>query len=177
MPLCRKTSAVALGSNLGDSIATLASAARSLKKLELTSSFRCSPLFLTKPVGGPPNQPDFINAVVLFDWSDSPEQLLNELQQLENKAGRQRSIMNGPRTLDLDLLWCGAEQRISPILELPHPRLSKRRFVLEPLAAIDHNLLPPGQNLTVGELLSRLAILGCESPPQRIEGHSEWPIA
>ena len=175
MPLCRKTSAVALGSNLGDSFALLSAAAQALQQLAAPGSFRFSPLFRTAPVGGPAEQPDFINAVVLLDWQDTPEQLLQQLQQLEAAAGRQRLIVNGPRSLDLDLLWCGDEQRSSALLELPHPRLAQRRFVLQPLAALDPTLVPPGQGLSVTALLERVEQLGEEPPPEQLRSPHSWP--
>ena len=175
MPLCRKTSAVALGSNLGDSLELLSTAAQALQQLAEQGSFRCSPLFRTAPVGGPANQPDFINAVVLLDWKDTPEQLLEQLQELEAAAGRQRLIANGPRSLDLDLLWCGHEQRSSGFLELPHPRLAQRRFVLQPLVALDPTLVPPGQGLSVAALLERVEQLGQEPPPEQLRSPHNWP--
>ena len=175
MPLCRKTSAVALGSNLGDSFALLSAAAQALQHLALPASFRCSPLFRTAPVGGPADQPDFINAVLLLDWQESPEQLLQQLQQLEAAAGRQRLIVNGPRSLDLDLLWCGNERRESVALQLPHPRLAQRRFVLEPLMAIDPTLVPPGQALRVGSLLKKLIAVGVEPQPTILQPPLNWP--
>ena len=175
MPLCRKTSAVALGSNLGDSLELLSTAAQALQQLAAAGSFRCSPLFRTAPVGGPVDQPDFINAVVLLVWQDTPEQLLEQLQQLEAAAGRQRLILNGPRSLDLDLLWCGMEQRCSAFLELPHPRLAQRRFVLQPLAALDPTLVPPGQALSVAALLARVEQLGEEPPPEQLQSPHSWP--
>ena len=175
MPLCRKTSAVALGSNLGDSLELLSTAAKALQQLAAPGSFRCSPLFRTAPVGGPADQPDFINAVVLLDWQDTPEQLLQQLQQLEAAAGRKRLIVNGPRSLDLDLLWCGDEQRSSASLELPHPRLAQRRFVLQPLAALDPALVPPGQALSVAALLERVEQWGEEPPPEQLRSPHSWP--
>ena len=175
MPLCRKTSAVALGSNLGDSFELLSAAAQALLQLAAPGSFRCSPLFRTAPVGGPADQPDFINAVVLLDWQDTPENLLEQLQQLEAAAGRQRLIMNGPRSLDLDLLWCGNEQRSSVFIELPHPRLAQRRFVLQPLAALDPSLVPPGQALSVAALLAQVEQLGEEPPPEQLRSPHGWP--
>ena len=175
MPLCRKTSAVALGSNLGDSLALLSTAAQALQQLALPASFRCSPLFRTAPVGGPADQPDFINAVLLLDWQQSPEELLGELQRLEAAAGRQRLIVNGPRSLDLDLLWCGTEQRENPELQLPHPRLAQRRFVLQPLVALDPALVPPGQALNVAALLERIEQVGNEPPPQQLPSPRGWP--
>ena len=175
MLLCRKTSAVALGSNLGDSLELLSTAAQALQQLAAPGSFRCSPLFWTAPVGGPVDQPDFINAVVLLDWQDTPEQLLEQLQELEAAAGRQRLIVNGPRSLDLDLLWCGAEQRCSAFLDLPHPRLAQRRFVLQPLAALDPTLVPPGQGLSVAALLERVEQWGEEPPPEQLLSPHSWP--
>ena len=175
MPLCRKTSAVALGSNLGDSLALLSAAAQALQQLAAPGSFRCSPPFRTAPVGGPADQPDFINAVVLLDWQDTPEQLLGQLQQLETAAGRQRLIVNGPRSLDLDLLWCGTEQRSSSFLELPHPRLAQRRFVLQPLGALDPTLVPPGQALSVAALLAQVEQRGEEPPPEQLPSPHNWP--
>ena len=175
MPLCRKTSAVALGSNLGDSLELLSTAAQALQQLAAPGSFRCSPLCRTAPVGGPADQPDFINAVVLLDWQDTPEQLLEQLQELEAAAGRQRLIVNGPRSLDLDLLWCGMEQRSNAFLELPHPRLAQRRFVLQPLAALDPALVPPGQALSGAALLARVEQLGEEPPPEQLRSPHSWP--
>ena len=175
MPLCRKTSAVALGSNLGDSLALLSAAAQALQQLAAPGSFRCSPLFRTAPVGGPADQPDFINAVVLLDWQDTPEQLLMQLQQPEAAAGRQRLIANGPRSLDLDLLWCGLDQRSSAFLELPHPRLAQRRFVLQPLVALDPTLVPPGQILSVADLLKKVEQLGEEPLPSQLRSPRSWP--
>jgi len=175
MPLCRKTSAVALGSNLGDSLALLCAAAQALQQLAAPGSFRCSPLFRTAPVGGPADQPDFINAVVLLDWQNTPEQLLQQLHQLEAAAGRQRLLVNGPRSLDLDLLWCGNERRESAALQLPHPRLTQRRFVLQPLAALDSALVPPGQALSVAALLARVEHLGEEPPPEQLQSPHSWP--
>jgi 2-amino-4-hydroxy-6-hydroxymethyldihydropteridine diphosphokinase len=98
---------------------------------------RWSPLFCTAPLGGPAGQPDYLNAVVLVSPAIPPTpvlalKLLTELQALEQRFARQRLERWGPRSLDLDLLW-----HHSQALELPHPRLLERAFVLAPLAAID----------------------------------------
>ena len=103
---------------------------------------RWSPLFRTAPVGGPPNQPDYINAVVVVDQPPEPTAsvalgLLRRLQALELHFDRVREERWGPRTLDLDLLWWGGLQLQSSELELPHPRWRERAFVLAPLAALD----------------------------------------
>ena len=106
---------------------------------------RCSwsPLIETAPIGGPPGQPDYCNAVVLCDGVQRQAtqaaafQLLTELHQLERRFGRDRDLESqwGPRTLDLDLLFWGEWRLDHPRLVLPHPRLHLRQFVLEPLLA------------------------------------------
>jgi 2-amino-4-hydroxy-6-hydroxymethyldihydropteridine diphosphokinase len=167
--------AIALGSNLGDCVALLGAARVGLNALAKPGLLRCSPLFRTAAVGGPTGQPDFLNAVALLEWGRSPEELLLELQGLETAAGRQRLVPWGPRSLDLDLLWCGNENRASTHLELPHPRLWVRRFVLEPLAALDPNLKPPGQSRTAAELLQALLSNCSEPAPQQMPPSTAWP--
>ena len=168
-------SAVALGSNLGDSVALMVGAAQALQQLAVPGSFRCSTLFRTAPVGGPSGQPAFLNAVALLQWPDSPEALLQLLQQLERGAGRQRLVHWGPRSLDLDLLWSGKERRSSEQLQLPHPRLWGRRFVIEPLAQLDPDLIPPGQSISVAARLQQLIALADELPPQQLVPPHNWP--
>ena len=108
---------------------------------------RWSPLFRTRPVGGPGGQPDYLNAVLLLEGPRPPDgpaaqRLLQDLQGLEQRFGRRRRERWGPRSLDLDLLWWGVLVWCSPRLALPHPRWHQRRFVLDPLAALDPALLP-----------------------------------
>jgi len=194
------TTAIALGANLGDPAATL-TALRPLLIQELESwmggpepllKLRWSPLFRTAPVGGPPGQPPFLNAVLLVEraasgaalqnsesWPD-PLDLLVRLQSLEARFGRQRLVPWGPRSLDLDLLWCGATATAadqgSPLqLELPHPRLRERTFVLAPLAAIEPGLVPPGGTTTAAALLQQLLAGSKETPPQLLPGRTGWP--
>ena len=119
-------------------------------------SLRWSPLFRTAPVGGPPNQPDYINAVVVVDQPPEPTPaaalgLLRRLQALELRFDRVREERWGPRTLDLDLLWWGGLPLQSPELELPHPRWSERAFVLAPLAALDTGFQSLLEELLAGE--------------------------
>ncbi len=169
------SAAIALGSNLGDCLALLGAARLGLGALAQPGSLRCSPLFRTAAVGGPAGQPAFLNGVALLHWVGSCEQLLLELQRLEAAAGRERLVPWGPRSLDLDLLWCGNEQRNTASLQLPHPRLWGRRFVLEPLAALDPALKPPGQEKTAAELLEAL-LLNCSEPaPQLLPPAALWP--
>lgn len=149
---------VALGSNLGDSAATLRAAMLRLRARS-QSTFAASSLWQSTPVDCPPGSPLFLNAVVVFQpiTDDSPESLLDYLQLLEREFGRQaKVILNEPRPLDLDLIAFGQEARNSPRLELPHPRAHLRRFVLEPLCEIAPELVLPGQFKTVRELLISL---------------------
>ena len=154
---------------------------------------RWSPLFRTEPVGGPPGQPAYLNGVLLVEGvaalEPRPLQLLQGLQALEAQFGRQRLEAWGPRTLDLDLLWWGDQRVQAAVLELPHPRLQQRSFVLAPLAAIDPLLVPPGPGAGGGpspgpspspglDCASLLAVLLPrlrEAAPQRLAGGAGWP--
>ena len=101
-----------------------------------------SPVYETAPVGGPP-QPDYLNAVVGLDTDASPRHLLGLAQQLEVAAGRLRAERWGPRTLDVDVLLVGDETVHDADLEVPHPRLRERGFVLAPLADLDPDRAGP----------------------------------
>jgi 2-amino-4-hydroxy-6-hydroxymethyldihydropteridine diphosphokinase len=150
---------IALGANLpspaGQPAATLAAAVRRLGSLGNVKEQ--SSLYRTEPFGFA-DQPLFLNAVVALETELDARALLTELLAIEKEFGRDRSagIPNGPRTLDLDiLLWNGLEVN-EPGLELPHPRMAERAFVLVPLAEIAPHLLIPGYGKTVAELLERL---------------------
>jgi 2-amino-4-hydroxy-6-hydroxymethyldihydropteridine diphosphokinase len=103
---------------------------------------------------GPQDQPDYVNAVVRLSTALSPEALLDGLQDIERRHGRQRVRHWGPRTLDLDILLYGKQQIVGPRLRIPHPGIATRDFVLYPLAEIDSELEIPGLG-GVSELLSR----------------------
>lgn len=178
--------AIALGANLGDPVATLVAVRPLLEQLLLPmapEAARCrwSPLFRTAPVGGPPDQPDYLNGALLLgplDLDPDPEPLLQTLQDLERRFGRERRERWGPRLLDLDLLWCGRRIRSGGELELPHPRLAGRAFVLAPLAAIDPDLVPPLPDqppLSCGARLAALLALGQEAAPVRLPPQQGWP--
>jgi len=145
--------AIALGSNLENSLATLTWAVSALKLMAVGGRLRCSPWFRSAAVGGPPNQPDYINGVVLMHGSGSPMTLLQRLQALERQAGRQPGPRWGPRILDLDLLWFGQRRSATPELSLPHPRWQQRSFVLAPLVALDPQLVAPYAPCSCWELL------------------------
>ena len=244
-PADSRSLAVALGANLGDPHTTLLAVRPLLKELLLrwwlpeqgaTPRLRWSPLFRTAPVGGPADQPPYLNAVVVVDggsgrapadrpalrwgpqasgWRQAPaagearapealpaqtagdrpqrrpgaaaalpvaaaaEELLEQLLALERRFGRVRTERWGPRSLDLDLLWCGALAVRQPGLCLPHPQLRARAFVLAPLAAIDAGVLVPGDGAAppaaAGDLLAALPPQGLEPPPLRLPGVEGWP--
>jgi len=144
---------VALGSNLGNPLATVDEAIEALAALRGSILRAMSSLYRTAPVGLK-RQPDFINAVVALDTRLEPRELLDELFKVEARFGRERSIRNAPRTLDLDLLLYGELVQADAGLTLPHPRMHERAFVLAPLAEIAPGLVVPGQG-AVEELLGR----------------------
>jgi len=154
-----KLAFIALGSNLGDSRKIILQAFKRLKELSAEPILKSS-LWQTTPVDCPPDSPLFVNAVVgLVPLpAESPELLLKKLRELEKEFGRQpKKISNEPRPLDLDLIVFGKETWNTPKLILPHPRAHQRRFVLQPLSEIAPELILPGQEKTVAELLATLA--------------------
>ena len=149
---------IALGSNLGDSRATLRRAMDRLQELS-TQPIQKSSLWQTTPVDCPPGSPPFVNAVIgLVPLpGETPETLLAKLQSLEREFGRApKTVLNEPRPLDLDLIAFGDAVLHTPKLVLPHPRAHERRFVLQPLSEIAPDLILPGQSNTVAQLLAEL---------------------
>lgn len=122
--------AIGLGSNLGDPAAHFRAALDALA--EVGELIAVSSVYETAPVG-PVEQPNYLNAAVVIDTDLEPEELLEALQSIERSRGRQRTERWGPRTLDLDLLLYGDQEIDRPGLSVPHPRITERRFVLEPL--------------------------------------------
>lgn len=153
------TAYIALGANLpspaGPPSATLAAAVQRLRALGNVREQ--SSLYRTEPVGLA-DQPQFLNAVVALETDLAPNALIKNLLSIEKEFGRDRTagIPNGPRTLDLDILLSGGLELNEPGLELPHPRMAERAFVLVPLAEIAPHLLIPGSQKTVTELLHSL---------------------
>lgn len=128
------TAYIALGANLGDARAALLRAMRDIATLPATTLVRRSSLYRSAPVAS--TGPDYINAVVEVATGLTPPQLLLQLQQLEQRAGRVRPHLNAPRTLDLDIVLYGDLCVSSETLVIPHPRMNERAFVLVPLAEI-----------------------------------------
>ncbi len=148
---------VGLGSNLGDSVAILKCALRDLDRLPSTRCVGWSSSYRNPPIG-PPDQDDYINAVAVLDTRLRPLLLLRWLQWLEQRHGRVRGRRWGARTLDLDLLMFGPRRLRLPRLELPHPRLHQRSFVLCPLAQLVPTVVVPGRG-TVMSLRRRCSSL------------------
>ena len=146
---------IGLGSNLDAPGAQVEGALRELDALPQTRLIARSRLYRTAPWGGIA-QPDFINAVAALDTHLDAHRLMRELLAIEHRAGRRRDgERNGPRVLDLDLLLYGEEQFAEVDLQIPHPRLHERAFVLVPLAEIAPDLIVPGHG-TVRSLAARL---------------------
>lgn len=151
---------VAFGSNLGDRLTTLVAARRLLTKDPRIRLLASSPLYVTKPVGGPPGQPDFLNAVVQLDITLTARELLARCQQIEAELGRERKVEWGPRTIDLDVLFYDDEVCKDPDFTVPHPRLHLRPFVLVPLCRLAPELIHPVLGLTIRQMLAGLDLSG-----------------
>jgi 2-amino-4-hydroxy-6-hydroxymethyldihydropteridine diphosphokinase len=132
---------IALGSNLGDRHATLDAAVEALRAIITVDAV--STYIESAPVGGP-EQPDYLNAVLIGESDLVPEVLLEQMQLIEAKAGRERIERWGARTLDLDLISAGEIIEESEFLTLPHPRAHQRRFVLDPWLELDPAATLPG---------------------------------
>lgn len=146
---------IGIGSNVGDRHAHLALTRRALGALPDTRVVGFSEAYETEPVG-PVEQGKFLNAAAEIETSLSPQQLLTQLHAIEQQAGRppeQHRVKWGPRPLDLDILWYDGQVIRTGSLEVPHPRMHERWFVLKPLADLDPNLLHPQLGKTVGQLL------------------------
>lgn len=147
---------IGLGSNLGDRRAILDAAVEALNRTEGVTVVQVSTYRETLPVGGPPGQGPFLNAAARLDTTLSPRALLAETQRIEAELGRIRVVRWGERTLDIDLLIFGSKFVDEPDLKLPHPRLAVRRFVLEPLAEIDPDVVDPITGRTAVAMLANL---------------------
>jgi 2-amino-4-hydroxy-6-hydroxymethyldihydropteridine diphosphokinase len=159
---------IGLGSNLGDSRATLAGALRSLEAAAGVELLRSSSVLRTTAVGGPLGQPDYHNAVAMIETELGAYELLDLLQGIEAHCGRRRSAEQrwGPRTLDLDLLVFGELELSGGRLELPHPRLEERRFVLASLVEIAPGLRLPRSGRSARAALAALDAAAAAVPAE-----------
>lgn len=144
------SAAIALGSNLGDSLTTLESALNLLSQTPGILLEARSHWYQTKAIGPP--QPDYLNGCAVLTVNLTPEELLQVLLQTESKFGRVRRERNGPRTLDLDLLLVDDWVLETPNLQIPHPRMKERAFVLVPLAEIAPSWVEPVSRKAIAEL-------------------------
>ena len=171
-----KRAAIAIGSNLGDRLGNLQVARDRIRTLEgVAWPAVQSAVYETSPVDCEAGAPSFYNAVIEIGFEKSADELFEALQEIERALGRNRETPspsagrgerelpggdmrkdNLSRTIDLDLLYFGSEERTEPPLQLPHPRMTGRRFVLQPLCDIAPDLRLPGQTKNVGELLAEL---------------------
>jgi 2-amino-4-hydroxy-6-hydroxymethyldihydropteridine diphosphokinase len=138
-----------LGSNIGDRMGFLEAAVEQLRDIDAELSV--SPVYETAPLGGPVGQQRFLNCVVRLETGLTPRQLLKVAQRLERLAGRVRTVRNGPRTLDVDVLLVGDLKVCEPDLVVPHPRMTERGFVLAPLEDLDAERVPARWRATLAE--------------------------
>ena len=153
---------IALGSNLGDRLRELQGAVDALAATPGLAITAVSPVYETAPVGGP-EQPDYLNAVVVAETSRPATDLLGRAHAIEAAAQRIRAERWGPRTLDVDIIAYGEEVSRDPVLTLPHPRAQERAFVLAPWHDADPGAILPGQ----GRVAALLAALPCGGVQRR----------
>jgi len=149
-----KTAYLGLGSNVGNREANLREALERLEAAGIRVTRRSS-IYETEPQGLR-DQPWFLNAVVEVETDLLAPQLLACMLAVEREMGRRRLAPNGPRNIDMDILFCGQSVIDAPELQLPHPRIAQRRFVLEPLAEIAPDLRHPVSGKTAREMLAAL---------------------
>ena len=154
-----KTIYLSLGSNMGGREANLRTAIEHLDAGDL-HVLRVSPMYETEPVDVA-NQRWFVNLVVEAETELFPMQLLSRTASIERHLGRVRTVPKGPRTLDIDILLFGRAVVHTPKLEIPHPRMAERRFVLAPLADLAPDLRHPVLHRSIRELLEA-------APPQKV---------
>jgi 2-amino-4-hydroxy-6-hydroxymethyldihydropteridine diphosphokinase len=159
MPRCL----LAIGANLGERSVTLEQALAKISGLPQTQLLARSCWHETAPVGGPAGQASFLNGAILLKCQLSPQELLSHLQKIEISLGRERHERWDARTIDIDMLLFGDEIIDTPELQVPHPRMSFRQFVLRPAVEIAGDMIHPISGWTLSSLLSQL-----NSRPRRL---------
>jgi len=174
----RARACIGMGGNLGEVRVRLQSALRGLNALPATAVLAVSSAYQTAPVDA--TGPDYLNAVAVLESALGPQELLAALLALELTHDRERPYHHAPRTLDLDLLWYDDATRATPSLSLPHPRMTGRAFVLEPLAEVLASW-PPSGSVTHSRqpalpAADVRAALRQSQGVRRLDGHL-WPLA
>ncbi len=146
---------LSLGSNLGDRLGYIASAVEELKKLG--SLLSVSTVYESDPWGYR-NQPKFLNCVLLLETSIAPEELLRKVKDIERRVGRIERFRWGPREIDIDILLCEGRVIKTPELEVPHPRMRERDFVLVPLTEIEEGIRDPVTGKPFKEFLRNIEV-------------------
>jgi 2-amino-4-hydroxy-6-hydroxymethyldihydropteridine diphosphokinase len=156
---------LALGSNLGDRLEHLRAAVQKLDSTQGIDVVRSSRVYETEPVGPP--QPPYLNAVIEVVTTLTPRELLEAARGVEDSLGRVRAERWGPRTIDLDILVYDEQTIDEPDLEIPHPRMHERGFVLVPLGELDADAMLPGGRRLSTHRLSPDAVFGVRpfAPP------------
>ena len=154
---------LALGSNLGDRLASLQAGLNVLAAAPGFGQLRVSPVYETAPVGGPA-QDNYLNAVVIAETALPARAILERAREAEAALGRVRAQRWGPRTLDVDIIVCGAEISADPELTLPHPRAHERAFVLAPWHDLDPAAQIPGRG-PIADLLAKIGTAGIRRVP------------
>jgi 2-amino-4-hydroxy-6-hydroxymethyldihydropteridine diphosphokinase len=157
VPQDAMTAYLSLGSNIGDRVANIRACIARLISVgqvsKVSSFYETEPMELRE-------QPWFVNCVVEFETQLSPEGLLSAIQRIEAELGRTREVPKGPRTIDIDILLLGSVVVEESHLQIPHPAMHKRRFVLEPLTEIAPEALHPVLKRTARELRKHLSAEG-----------------
>ncbi|NRB26683.1 MAG: 2-amino-4-hydroxy-6-hydroxymethyldihydropteridine diphosphokinase [Roseibacillus sp.] len=149
---------IALGSNLGDRLANLRAARDLLRALTPDDvHFEQAPVYQSEPVNCPEGSPDFFNTVIELDYVGEPAKLLEDAQAIEDHLGREPGAgPNSPRIIDIDILYFDDLTIDTGIVIIPHPRITHRRFVLQPLAEIRPLMTLPGDHATISKHLQHL---------------------
>lgn len=162
---------VAFGSNIGDRPANLRAARKAIVDLAgVSAPILSSSIYETEPVDCEPGAAKFFNAMLEFGYDADPANLLKDLKEIERLLGRPDDHpRNVSRKIDIDLLYAGDIEVHNEQLDVPHPRMHSRKFVLEPLAEIRRDLILPNQTQTVGELLASL-----RDPAGVVRSNEQW---
>ncbi len=153
------TAYLGLGSNLGDREANINRALAELNRSGVCTVTRVSSIYETEPVGIP-EQPDFLNAVAEIETGTAPRELLTTIREIERNIGREKTFKWGPRIIDIDVLLYGEQRLAEENLEIPHPEMHNRAFVLTPLAEIAPEIIHPVLNLTAQQMSVRVGSKG-----------------